>query len=680
MKRFSAIIFILFVAATAVTAQYAQKKLSAKPKFIDFADNPKPGLHSVPPEYMNESVYIIQDDVSLDYKEEGRDLNAYYVTHTIWKVLDVGGVEESSSIRLRVDGQTRFQYIRARTISPNGHVQEVPQSMIKVTADGGGRIIAIAPEGLEKNSEVELLLKEIIPGGTFGSRYFQYTVPVQSARWDVSYPREYVFEAKGYNGLPDMQDVLMGNRRHMRIEVSNVPALKPELFSFWELHLMRAEYKLHHYDMVNYNDRSEVNTWDKLGRVLFDEYYKISQKERAAVNKYLTDLGVRSGGKEEDNIRKIENGIKNSIVLYDYVQGDSTEQLDSIIAKKQATHDGYIKLFAACFTQALVSHELGKACDKSERQVRKDVENWHSLDYTLFYFPKQQKFLYPLGESYRYPVVPAAIAGGKGVFCLIPPKGIVTGMLAEVRRITPLSANETQRNIAAGVTFNDDMEATVDVSYSFTGYAAAGIRNDLREETKEDEKDIVKNVVAFAETREDIQKYYISNDQPESYNENKPLVITASVAAPFLTGKAGQKYVFSIGELIGAQPSLYDKAERKLPVDMSYPVTLNRSITVNIPKGHKVVNPEVLKKNAEFVNRDLKTLCSFSSDYVLITDKKNGDKLVVTVKESYPVTHFAVTDFERFREVINASYDFSRTSILLERKPGYVKPKTVAKN
>ncbi len=671
---------MLCVAAGA-NAQYSQKKLSTKPKFIEFADNPKPGLHSVPPEYANESAYIIQNDVQLDYKEEGRDLNAYHVIHTIWKVLDERGIENNKSISIRVDGKTRFQYIRARTISPDGRVQEVPQSMIKVTADGGGRKIAIAPEGLVKNSEVELLLKEIVPGWTFGWRYFQYGVPVQSARWDVSYPREYAFEAKGYNGLPDMKEELMGNRRHMRVEVNNIPALKSEPYSFWDLHRMRAEYKLHHYDLVNYNDRSEVNTWDKLGRVLFNEYYKISQKERAAVNRYLTELGVKAGGREEDNIRKIENGIKNNIVLYAFVQGDSTESLDSIIAKKQATHDGYIKLFAACFTQALVSHELGKSCDKSERQVRNDVENWYSLDYTLFYFPKQQKFLYPLGESYRYPVVPDEIAGGKGVFCLIPPKGIVTGMLAEVRKITPLSASETQSNIAAGVSFNDDMEATVDVAYSFTGYAAADIRNSLLEETKENEKDVVKEVVQFAETREDIQKYYISNEQPESYNENKPLVITASVNAAMLTGKAGQKYVFSIGELTGSRPSLYDKAERKLPVDMAYPEAFNRTITLNIPKGYKVVNPEVLKKNAEFVNRDLKTLCSFSSDYVLTTDKKNGDKLVVTIKESYPVTHFSVVDFERFREVINASYDFSKTSILLEKKPGYVKPKEkVAKN
>lgn len=562
---------------------------------------------------------------------------------------------------------------------PDGKVREVPQNMIKVTVDGGGRKIAIAPEGLVKNAEVELLVKEVVPGRTFGTRYFQYDIPVLSAKWDISYPKDYAFESKGYNGLPDMKETMMGNRRHMRMEVANVPPIKAEPFSFADLHRMRGEYKIHHYEDVNGNDRAEVATWDKLGREMFNEYYKITDKERGAVNRYLTELGVKAGGNEEENIKRIENGIKNSIVMYAYVQGDSTEKLDSIIIKKQATHEGIIKLFAACFTQAVVSHELGMASDKSEHQISSVVENWNSLDYPLFYFPKQDKFMYPVSVNYRYPVVPDEVAGGKGVFCLIPPKGVVTGMLAEVRKITPLSAKATQHNMAAGGNFDDDMNAKVDVAYSLTGYEAADVRTALMAETKEKEKDIVTGVVNFAEKREDIQQYYISNEQPESFNGNKPLVITATVNAPYLTGTAGQKYIFALGALMGEQTSLYDKAERKLPVDMAYPKTSTRTITVNIPKGYKVLNPQVLKMNAEFVNRDLKTQCSFASDYVLTADKKNGDKLVVTVKESYPVTHYAVNDFNRFKEVINTAYDFSKVAIVLERKPGYVKPKAVAK-
>lgn len=136
MKRITAIVFAVFVASAPATAQYGQKKLSARPKFIEFADNPNPGLHSVPPEYAEESAYIVQNDVEMDYKEEGRSLNAYYVMHTIWKVLDESGVEEHKALSIRVDGKTRFQYIKARTITPDGKVREVPQNMIKVTVDG----------------------------------------------------------------------------------------------------------------------------------------------------------------------------------------------------------------------------------------------------------------------------------------------------------------------------------------------------------------------------------------------------------------------------------------------------------------------------------------------------------------------------------------------------------------
>jgi hypothetical protein len=679
MKKITAVLFIFFVAMATGTAQYAQKKLSAKQKFIDFTENPNPGLHSVPPEYANEPAYIVQWDEALEYVYEGKGINAYKTQHTIWKVLDEKGVEAIKAVDIPVDGQTRFLSIKARTIRPDGKVQEIPQTMIKVTTGGSGRKIVMAPEGLEKYSEVELMVKTIVPGRMFGGRYFQFGIPVLNARWDISYPKDLVFEAKGYNGMEDMRDTLLGHRRHMQVSVSDVRPLKKEPYSFYDLYRMQAEFKLHHYEYKNYNNRAEVLTWDRLGRVLFDENYNISPKERGAVNRYLTELGVQAGGNEEENIKKIENGIKNSIVLYPFVPEDSAGSLDSIIAKRQATHAGYVKLFAACFTQAGVVHELGKAEDKSEHRIRKDVENWFNLDYTLFYFPNREKFLYPLSIHYRYPVVPDEIAGANGVFCLIPPKGIVSGMLAEVRRISPLKASETEKNMAAGVNFNDDMEATIDVSYAFSGYASADLRTALTTQTKDKEQDIVTGIINFAEKREDIIKYDISNERPESYNSNKPLVVTASVSAPFLTEKAGKKYLFNIGELIDARPALYDKKERKLPIDLAYPETGNRTITVNIPKGYKVVNPEALKMHAEYVNRDLKTLCSFTSDYTLITDKKKGDKLVVTVKDHYPVPHFPVTDYERFKGVVNAAADFNKTAILLEQKPGYVKPKAVAK-
>lgn len=665
MKKLSVFIFFFCVAIIPVTAQ---KPLHPKPIVVELAD--KPVLHPVPAEYVNEPAIILQNDVTMDYKFEGRSTNIYYTLHNIVKVLDEKGIASFNTIGISVNHGTRVPYIKARTIRPDGKVQEVAKDMIKVTMDEYGRHkIVIALEGVEKNAEIELLLKEIRPFSAFGSEYFQYPVPVLDAHLSVSYPKDFVFEEKGYNGFPNVKDTLLNNRRHIDISLSDIPALQREPYSFYDLYRMRAEWRINHYTDVNDNDYSKVYTWDEFGRkIIFNTNYNITEKERGAVNRYLTELGVSPAGNEEENIKKIENGIKNNIVLYAYVEGEKTDNLDSIITKRAATSTGYIKLFAACFTQAEVKHELGMAGDHSEYKLDTKFENWNNLDYHVFYFPDQKKFLYPTDVYYRYPIVPEDLLNSKGVFCTIPPKGVVTGGLAEIKTITPPAINDNQHNIAAGVSFNEDMEPQIDVSYSFKGNTSAALRKEILLEAKNKEKDLVKRVVTFAEKRDDIQKYTITNEGVENFNTNKPLEITATVSAPSLVEKAGPKYLFKIGEIIGPQSQLYSEKKRELPIDLDYPHSFNHTIIVNLPIGYKILNAEDLKMHADYVDRNLKPLISFNSDYTLTEDKKNGDKLVVTIAESYPQVHFPVTDWERFKQVVNTAADFDKVVLLIEMK------------
>jgi hypothetical protein len=677
MNKLSALLFISFAAIGTVAAQ---SKLHPTPKVVEFADNPV--MHMVPPEYYSEPAVIVQHDVTMDYKYEGRGVNVYYTLHNVVKVLDEKGIASYNTIGIPVGSRTRVPLIRARTISPNGKVHDIAKEMIKVTQDEYGRHkIVIAMEGVEKNSEIELLLKEIRPFSVFGNEFFQFSVPVLEGHLSISYPKDFVFEEKGYNGFPNVQDALQNNRRHLDVSMNDIPGLQREPYSFYDVHRMRAEWRINHFTDMNENDFHEVYTWDEMARKVFDANYKITDKERAAVNAYLTELGVHPKGDEESNIRKIENGIKNNIVLYGYVEGENADVLDSIITHRAATSSGYVKLFAACLTQAEVKHELGMAGDHSEYRFDTKFENWDNLDYHVFYFPNQKKFLYPASIYYRYPVVPDMLVNSKGVFCNIPPKGIVTGGLADIRTITPLPAAASQSNLAAGISFSDDMDPRTEVSYSFTGNAAAGLRQQIINGTKSKEEDLVKKIVTFAERPSDIEKYTISNEDLASFNDNKPLEITATVNAPFLVTRAGKQYLFKIGEIIGDQAQIYSEKKRVLPVDMAYPHSMNRTITVNLPKGCKLKNPEALLMQAEYVDKNMKSLISFKSDYALMIDEKNGDKLVVTISENYPQTHFAVADYERFKEVVNTAADFDKIVLLLEKKGGggkTIKPKSKA--
>ena len=684
MKKLS-IFFSLFTAAAFSVS--AQKPFHNAVTYPEWAD--KPVVHPVPPEYANEPAIVLLNDIALDYRYEGKSTNMFITEHRIIKVLDDRGIENFNTYDLPVFPGTRVPSIKARTILPNGTVREIAQDMILVTKNAYGYwSVIIAMEGVEKNAEIEFLTKEIVSAPLFGSQIFQFPIPVMKTHFSMSYPKEWVFQEKGYNGFPDVKDTLIKNRRHMDITLNDIPKLRSEPNSFYELRLMRMEYRIDHFNFENENNRSKRYTWNDLGRKMYDTYYKITDKERAAVNAYLTELGVKPNGNELENLKKIERGIKTGIVKYGFIDYDDRKQvlatqamrsislydvaydeqknvLDSIITKRAATPDGIIKLFAACFVQAGINNELGIVGNRHESMLDPEFENWDNLEYHLFYFPDFKKYLSPTSDYYRYPMVPEEALNNKGVFCTIPPNGIPTGGIVEIRTIKPLSANENQSNIAAAVSFSTDMDATVDVSYSFTGYQSTHLRTELVLSPKDKQVDIVKKIVTIAEKPENILKYTISNEGFDNYTSNKPLEITATVSTNQMVDEAGKNYLLKVGKIIGKQQELYNEDERMLPVDMDYPHSFNRTITINLPVGYKVINPEVLRMHADYVNREITPVISFNSDYTLVPDKKKGDKLVITVTEFYNQIHFSPNDYERYRKVVNTAADFSKVAILL---------------
>ena len=53
---------------------------------------------------------------------------------------------------------------------------------------------------------------------------------------------------------------------------------------------------------------------------------------------------------------------------------------------------------------------------------------------------------------------------------------------------------------------------------------------------------------------------------------------------------------------------------------------------------------------------------AFTSDY-----KIDGDKLTVNINEVYNRMHFPISDYENFRKVINASADFNKVTLLMQK-------------
>lgn len=686
-KLFVATILLSALAGTAT----AQKKLylTQNPIWVEWADSIK--IHPVPPEHASQPALIMLNEVKIDYRVEGKDIVKHTTRHGIIKVFDDNGIARYSVLRFPLSKGAKVPTIKARSICPSGTVWNFNYEKLRYGFEDGKYTLYVPIEGLDENSEIEYLVKEVSANDHFGTEEFQFDVPVSKTRFMLSFRKDMVVEGKSFNGFPDLKYTQEKTRNVYKVEIDDIPALLPEKLSYYDRYKMQFNYRVSYYTPNEGLEKIKLNTYDNLARKIYDDNFNISEKERKAVNGFLHELGVHAHDDDEINIRKIELGIKKNITLYPYVDyiehrentgvtkqrsmsvyaagyEDPREVLDTVLSKKAATYKGYIRLFAACLSQLGIRHEIGRAWDRSEYQNYTSFESWQGLNHTLIYFPKQKKFLAPTEVFLRYPVVPSELAGSKGVFCAMPNKGELTGPMHKVRRITPLAATESRNDISASVVFNKNMDAKANISHAWYGYPSVDIRTHLPFVRPENMQKYVAEMFDFVDNPADVTNYTFSNDDVNNYNTNKPLTLTATVDASGIVNKAGSRYLIKAGALINNQLDDYENNPRLTSVDLEYPHSNTHTITINIPKGYKIVNPEAARISADYLNGDVETVISFYSDYKLVKDSRNGDKLVITVNEMYKQVHFSLLEYQRFRKVWNAAADFNNVTLVMVRK------------
>ncbi len=619
----------------------------------------QPKIHAVPAELANESSIIIEENTAIKY-EDGADNKVWMhrTVHRIIKVLDNKGIEDFNTMSAPVYANQELETMKARTILPNGTVIEVSKDKMKESkGDDGKTNIVFALDGVEKNAEIEWIMTYKKLPAWYGSEDFQFTIPVVHASFELSSPTRLKFEEKGYQGFPTVKDTVIGDVRLLQASKSNIPSLRDEPMANYQLNRMRADYKLS-YQEKNANVR--IFTWQELTERLYANTYTLSDKEEKAVENYLRSIGVTQEMSEEDKIKKIENAIKSGITLYKVDLDENALKLNNLIANKTATEASMTRLFAACFRKSGVKHELGMTNDRNSIPFDPDFENWNTVEKFVFYFPDRKRFISPVSPYIRYPFTDADVISNKALFCKMTTIGDITRAITDIRTITQTPATESQNNVNAEVAFSADMETSIRIAFSFTGYCAMGIREAFLLLPKEKHKDLLKTIIGVASKPEDIQSSAISGEAFEYYSSGKPLVVEATVKAPQLVENAGSKFLFRLGDVIGKQSELYQVDERKQPAEMNYPHLLKRTITVNVPAGYKVLNPEATKMKTEYKDKQGAITAYFLSDY-----KLDGNKLEVNIVEAYEQIYYPLADFDNFRKVINAAADFNKITLLL---------------
>lgn len=646
----------LFLLALILLAQ------PALAQFVPETWEEKPALHPIDAKFNNESAVIVLDKRRVEYVDEKETMVLYKTLHRIVHIQDDKGIESFNRVYLPVTDNSELADIRARTILPNGRIVEISRENVKDLKDDDDRVYKIfAMEGLEKGCEVEFLYTYKRDASFFGSEVLQTRFPTLLAHFDLVCPKRLVFEMKPYNTPTRPASREADEKTWLTVDEKDIPGAEEEKYCALEANMKRFEFKLAY--NLSRATKERLLTWDELAKRIYENYTTTSDKEMKKAGDLVDQMKVKNLPDETARIVAVENFIKKNFTSRDDIGGEDAANLEKIVKSKLASPMGIVRLYSAVFRQLNIPHEFVLTADRNKNSIDRNFENWNNTDNPVIYFPNTKKCLAPTLSEFRYPWIDPNWAGANAFFCKTTTIGTFTTAVGEVRFLPLEDYARTHINTEADIRLNTEADTLlVDIRQIYAGYAASPYRAIFNFSNDEYRKKVTKDMIKFGTNSENVVSTKRENEDFESYFENKPFVLSATVKASELVERAGNKIIVKIGEIIGPQVEMYQEKPRQFPMEIDYPHILARKINFTIPEGYTVKNLDDLKMDIVYQDKGQTTM-GFTAGYVV-----EGNVVKVTILEEYRRTSYPLAQFEDFKKVINAAADFNKVALVLEKK------------
>ena len=598
------------------------------------------------------------------YDEKG-SLIEYFLEHRVVWLNSDHAIERYNKIYLPHSGSTELVVSRARVVKSDGKIFELDKSNIFTAKDEetGKQYKYFAFEGIEKGSFIEYFYVEERDPSYNGNRLFlQSSIQKEKVEFDFFAPKNLVFAFKTYNGLPPVKvDTLTTHKLHWTLEMDQLDKLEEEELSAYNASRASIVYKL---DQNLYNNKKDISSYGGISQNIYSYYYpEYSRKTQKAVNKFIAEVFKKKIPEEDAAIRKLEFFIKNN-VYFTNGNGEDLKDLDEVLANKVANEAGIVKLYVAILRTLDIDHELVLTCDRQDLKFDREFEASNFLQEFLIYFPESKKYLSPVERASRYGYPPAYLTDTYGLFIKEVTVGTLTSGLGKIEFIEPVKAENTIDRMLLDINFSSEDISNINVHLDrgMSGYYGMYIHPFMDLIKEKDRNELIENFARNLDEGAEVTTKEILNADPELFGI-KPLQFVLDFKSDAFMEKAGNKYIFKIGELIGRQIELYQEKERKSPLENEFQRSYYRTIKVNIPMGYQISNLDDLNIHNTF-SKDGKEVLSFHSFYDV-----EDNVLTITADEHYRVNIVSVDRYEDYRTVINSAADFNKVSLILEPKP-----------
>jgi len=586
------------------------------------------------------------------------ELQMIHTLHRRIRLLTDEAVNSFNKLSVSLSDVVEVVDIKARVIKPDGRFVEFNKDNIREIVDPDSRdyykIFAI--DGIEKGDDLEYLIVRKMNGSNFGRAYFQFDFPVLNASFELISPAILKYAAKGYNGFPQpVAGGTEGGKNTLTCSAENIKGLPEERYFYQNAGRARVEYKLEH----NFSrGKGSLLKWSDAAQRIYDIVY--GDVDSKALQKWLKAIDAGKGA-SFDKASAIEEYIKSNIGID---EGDRQEfaDLEYVLAQKVTNEKGAVRIYANLLKTLGIKHEIVLTSERSQVKFDPDFHSWNYLSKYLIYLPDDDVYIDPANDVYRIGCVSGELTATYGLFVSIVKIGDFESGIGKIKFIepAPYKANydnmyiEISTDSGSGVTRITSTRGLKGLSGGYIGE----IYDNLDEQRKQE---LLKSVMESKASNPEYKTLTVKEKSEVDFLMDAEFIIFSDLTTASLIEMAGNKLLLNFGEIIGPQVELYSEEGKERSAESEFNRWYYRRLVFKVPEGYKILNPEV-------TDMTISDQTDGNPEFGFVsTHTYSGSTYTVDIDEYYREIFIEPSEFNGFRNVVNAAANFNKVVLILEK-------------
>ncbi len=599
-----------------------------------------PKFREIPEKFKEYPAVVLKDFRLYENRVGGYSYKAFVVKHQAIKILKEEGINDYNKVTIDRQYVRDYRDLKVRVIKADGKIEELPKERIIEKNDSDERQFVF--EGVEIGDIIEYYYVIKDYPDFSGTEYFQRDIPVMDGKFQINGFDMAMTYIAAYNGVEKTFD--FDTRNHI-CTVTDLPAYKMERSATNVANLA----KLYYYVDSNFN-------YDYKSFYYSLNNFADGASAKSMVRNFIEDLQL-----DDVTVSLDERLKKMDIYLKENIEMDEQLYYKKVFDTKKITPRMVLYLYKDVLDYLKVPYQFMASTDKFEDAFNRSLVVPATLSEIMIYIPETKKYLSPFYYWMPYGPPNSVCIDNDAVFFEKEKKGKVDFDFVKVGGVSmDDNVNKTESTIA----IEDDMETVmVNKKSSFTGYRAFYYRNVIKNIKEDKIEEFIKDVV-YSESDVALKKHSFENKEYKfNYDNDKPFTFDTQVQVKeSWIENAGKKYLITLGKVLGDQTNLYQETERINPVVLSYPKKYIHSIKFAIPDGYTVGSLDNLLFKKEIKNEANEVIGKFVS-----TAKIDGKELHIEIEEFYNFTFLEKERYNEYRDLINTSYDFYKSSLVLNK-------------